>query len=239
MGNIITSIVKKVQQLRSKNIIKKLEKNNKIIIDDNILGNLKLDVRGINNVISLTNISIPSTKNGKIMYIFVYGNDNEIIIDNISINSKLKIRIGQNHKNFGEVNFSKFRIGQNTSIEDMNYYTYNSNSYCTIGERCMLSNEITFYNTDAHPVMDKDSLKVINKVKGISIGNHCWIGQKASILKNTVIPNDCIIGYGAVVSGTNKEAHSAYAGNPAKCIKTGITWDSNGRKNGYIENAID
>ena len=169
----------------------------------------------------------------------MYGNDNEIIIDDISINSKLKIRIGQNHKNFGEVNFSNFRIGKNTGIEAMSYYTYNSNSYCTIGERYMLSNEITFYNTDAHPVMDKDSLKVINKVKGISVGEHCWIGQKASILKNTTIPDNCIIGYGAVVSGTLKEKNAAYAGNPAKCIKTSITWDPNGREYGYIENKID
>ena len=72
MGNIITNIIKKIQKLRTKNIIKKLKKNNKIIIDDNIHGNLKLDVRGVNNVISLTNISIPSTKSGKIIYIRVW-----------------------------------------------------------------------------------------------------------------------------------------------------------------------
>ena len=103
----------------------------------------------------------------------------------------------------------------------------------------MFSSDITFYNTDAHPVMDKVTSRVINKVKGISIGNHCWIGQKASVLKNTTIPNDCVIGYGAVVSGTMKEEFAAYAGNPAKCVKTGIIWDSNGRKHGYIENEID
>lgn len=239
MGNIITSLVKKCQQLRTKSAIKKLEKSNKIIIDDKIQGNLKIDVQGTNNVIKLTNISIPSTKNRKIIYIYVFGNNNEIIIDDISISSKLKIRIGQNHRNFGEVNFSKLTIGKNTTIEDMSYYTYNSNSYCTIGERCMFSSDITLYNTDAHPVMDKETSRVINKVKGISIGNHCWIGQKASVLKNTTILNDCIIGYGAVVSGTMKEEFAAYAGNPAKCVKTGITWDSNGRKYGYIENEIN
>lgn len=239
MANIITTLMKKIQQLKTKNIIKKLIGNNTIIVDDNLLGNIKLDVRGINNVVKLTNISIPSSKTRKIIYIYLFGNNNEIIIDNISISNKLKIRIGQNHSNFGEVNFSKFNIGKGTSIEDLTYYTYNSNTHCTIGEKCMFSSDITLYNTDAHPIMDLKTMDVINKVKGISIGNHCWIGQKASILKNTVIPNDCIIGYGAVVSGTNKEEHSAYAGNPAKCIKTSITWDSNGRKNGYIENAID
>ena len=236
---MITTILKKIQHIRTKNLIKKLDKNNTIIIDDNLLGNLKLDIQGKNNVIRLTNIYIPKTKNRKIIYIYIYGNNNEINIDSVSISNKLKIRIGQNHKNFGEVNLSKFSIGRETSIEDMSYYTYNSNTYCTIGEQCMLSSEITLYNTDAHPVLDKDTIRVINKVKGISIGNHCWIGQKASILKNTTIPNECIIGYGAVVSGNLKEENAAYAGNPAKCVKTGITWNSNGRKYGYIENKIN
>ena len=72
MGNIIANIVKRIQHLRTKSVIKKLKGNNNIVIDDNILGNLKLDVRGVNNVISLTNISIPPTKNGKIIYIYMF-----------------------------------------------------------------------------------------------------------------------------------------------------------------------
>lgn len=72
MGNIITSLVKKCQQLRTKSAIKKLEKSNKIIIDDNLQGNLKIDVQGTNNVIKLTNISIPPAKNRKIIYIYMF-----------------------------------------------------------------------------------------------------------------------------------------------------------------------
>ena len=103
----------------------------------------------------------------------------------------------------------------------------------------MFSDGITLFNTDAHPVIDIVTKKIINKVNGITIGNHCWIGKAVTILKNTVIPDNCIIGYGSVVSGTMKEENAAYAGNPAKCVKTGITWDSNGRKYGYIDNKID
>ena len=72
MSNIITTLMKKIQQLKTKNIIKKLIGNNTIIIDDNLLGNIKLDVRGINNVVKLTNISIPPSKTRKIIYIYIF-----------------------------------------------------------------------------------------------------------------------------------------------------------------------
>lgn len=177
--------------------------------------------------------------NKAVINIHVFGDNNVIIIDKVRISKQLRIDIGLNHKNFGKVVNHQFEIGRETSIEDMWYCSYNSNSYCSIGKNCMISFDVILYNTDAHPVMDTKTMKLINKVKGISIGNHCWIGQKASILKNTIIPNDCIIGYGAVVSGILKEENAAYAGNPAKCVKTGITWDSNGRRYGYIDNKID
>lgn len=51
----------------------------------------------------------------------------------------------------------------------------------------------------------------------VSIGNNVFIGQKAIILKNTIIQDNVIIGAGSVVSGT-LEANSVYAGVPARRI---------------------
>lgn len=62
------------------------------------------------------------------------------------------------------------------------------------------------------------------------------MGEKASVLKNSVIPDHCIVGDNAVVSGELKESYAAYAGNPARLVKTGINWDSNGAKCGFIAN---
>lgn len=101
----------------------------------------------------------------------------------------------------------------------------------------MFSSNITLFNTDAYPILDLQTQKVKNWVHGISIGNHCWLVEKSSVLKNSVIPNDCIIGYNAVVTGKLPKSHSIYAGNPARLIKSGVTWDSNGANYGYIENS--
>ncbi len=127
---------------------------------------------------------------------------------------------------------------KNTSFEQAKIITFNSNSLIEIGENCMFSYGITLFHTDAHPILDYESKKIINKVRKMQIGNHCWVGAHASIMKNVIIPDDCIVGWGSVVGASiNKhiEPHCAIAGNPAVVVKKGITWDSNG-SNGYVQN---
>ena len=99
----------------------------------------------------------------------------------------------------------------------------------------MFAFNIALYHTDSYPIFDLKTNNIINKVKTMSIGNHVWIGAHVSILKNTIIPNDCIIGWGSVVSGKFIQTNCIIAGNPAKIVKTGITWDANGSK-GYVQN---
>lgn len=148
--------------------------------------------------------------------------------------------MGQIHPNFGMIENAHIHIGRNTSFESTSITTFNSNSSVEIGERCMFSFGINVYNTDAHPIMNAESGEIVNKVKSLKIGNHVWVGANATILKNTIIPDDCIVGWGSVVNA--RYALSSYikqnciiAGNPAKVVKTGVSWDSDGSK-GYVQN---
>lgn len=158
-------------------------------------------------------------------------------MDQVYIGQELRIIQGQNHPYFGQVENTVFEVGKGSSIEGMTCISFNSFAACRIGENCMFSSNITLFNTDAHPILDLQTQKVKNWVHGISIGNHCWLGEKSSVLKNSVIPDDCIIGYNAVVTGKLSKSHSIYAGNPVRLIKSGVTWDANGANHGYIENS--
>ena len=100
----------------------------------------------------------------------------------------------------------------------------------------MFSFDITIYNTDAHAILDYSTNNLVNYVNDIKISDHCWIGKEVNILKNTYIPKDCIIGANSVVCGKLKKEHAIYAGNPAVLVKENRTWDSNGKKYGYIDN---
>ena len=58
------------------------------------------------------------------------------------------------------------------------------------------------------------------------------------ILKNSVVPENSIIGANSVYHG-NKYSNSInciFAGNPAKIIKEDIDWECDGTKYGYIDN---
>ena len=54
----------------------------------------------------------------------------------------------------------------------------------------------------------------------ITIGNNVFIGAGCTILPNTVIADNVIVGAGSVVKGV-LETNSIYAGSPCKQLKTG------------------
>ena len=69
----------------------------------------------------------------------------------------------------------------------------------------------------------------------MDIGRHVWVGAGATILKNAVVADECIIGWGSVVSGRFGDSHSVLAGNPARKVRGGVYWEANGSK-GYVQN---
>lgn len=200
--------------------------HNNINIPEQLQPKVLLNINGKNNTITIK-AGFLSAKSR--ISISIFGDNNVVTIDeDISLSGHLNILIGQDHKNFAPVKNCEFSIGARTSIETMSYSTFNSGSKCHIGSDCMIAFDVTILGTDAHPIFDLNSRKIINFVKEINIGNHVWIGTRAAILKNTIIADDCVVGYGAIVSGRFEKPHCAIAGNPAKIIKENITWDSYG-----------
>lgn len=206
---------------------------NEISISKNDIDKIELSIQGINNKITI----MPLSKNtkGKIK-IFLTGDNNEIFIDeNCYVGLQLVITMGRNHKNFGKIEKSCCKIGRNTTFEGCGIITYNSNSTLKIGKNCMLAWGIHIFNTDAHPIYNLGKTKIINQVRTLSIGDHVWIGANSTILKNSIIPNNTIIGWGAIVSGAFSQENTIIAGNPARVVKREVQWDSNG-SNGYVQN---
>jgi len=219
-------IKKIIARLKQKQKIDELNKCNNIQIPKKSM--IYLDIKGKNNTV------IIKDRHSNQLKIHIYGDNNTVIInENVHILA-LDIYFGAYHESFGRVCNSSFTIGENTSIEGMKYITYNSNTFCSIGKNCMISYDVDLYNTDGHPIFDKETGEMINKVKGITIGDHCWLGSKVSILKNSTIPENSIVGWGTVFSGGKfTEPDCVYAGNPAKLIRSNITWDVERIKHGY------
>ena len=216
-----------------------MKHSNNIAADKSCLYNTKIHIDGKNNTVIIE--SSIMTERARLS-IYICGDNNSVIIKKgFGLSEELTIQIGQNHPNFGRVQNSTFCIGENTCIESAKYFTYNSNTHCNIGSDCMFACNVTLYNTDAHPIFDNTTGEVINKITGIDIGSHCWLGMNSTVLKNSLLPDNSILGYNAVYSGDKAKGKTncAFAGNPARLVKENINWDLNGAKCGYIDNVVE
>lgn len=119
-------------------------------------------------------------------------------------------------------------IGNNVGMSGVTIYARKGVS---IGDNTCIGGNTKILDNDFHPLeYEKRNELLLSKApedgekanwigtKEIKIGKNCFIGCNALILKGTELGDGCVVGAGAVVSGTF-EAGSVIAGNPAKVIK--------------------
>lgn len=86
----------------------------------------------------------------------------------------------------------------------------------TIGKRASISWESQIFYTDFHYIVRDNSIS--NNKKEIIIGDFCWIGNRDSIMKGSVLPNYSVVASNSVVNKdySNYGEESLFAGLPAK-----------------------
>ena len=89
----------------------------------------------------------------------------------------------------------------------------------TIGHHVLISHDVTLMDTDSHYI-EQEGFEV---TKPIKIGDHVWIGTKATILKGVTIGNGAIVAAGALVT-RDVPPHALVAGVPARVIKENVRW---------------
>lgn len=202
-------------------------------------------------------VQIHPAVNKKLLTLQVFGKNNKVIIGNIVICEKLKIvlygenstvkigngcgirvftlEMGSNSVNLGYVKNSKVIIGEKVSMENVNMVHITSNSSILIDDECMFSNGINILSGDNHPLYEKGTKKIINRVGTLKIGKHCWVGKNSAILKNVSLADNTIVGYGSTVTKSILEPNCAIAGVPAKIVRKNVEWDANGSGD-YVDN---
>lgn len=92
-----------------------------------------------------------------------------------------------------------------------------------IGEDCLFAEGIIVRDNDGHQINSGGGDNTDSEAKEVKIGNHCWIGQRAMVLKGVTLADNVIVGAGAVVAG-NFPSGVAIAGIPARIIKENVSW---------------
>lgn len=168
------------------------------------LGGLRVKLRGktsnINigdNVILGRNVDLRNRENGKIiLHERVYLDDN--------------VRLVAARDGYVEIGFGS-EIGGNSII--------NSGGITTIGEFCMISNNVNI-NSSSHGTSKDKFIKESPHEHGfVKIGSDVWLGGFATIVMNTEIGEGAVIGANSMARG-ELNPFGIYVGSPAKLIRT-------------------
>lgn len=197
--------------------LKKTTGNNEVYIGNyqctkKQIKNLNIEFIGNNNIIKLGNNSI--LKNCKISM----GSNNFISVGDDCFIENVQFLITSND--------CTAKIGNGTIMHGgMLSLRNKTNTQIMIGERCLFSDNILLLTSDGLAIYDNETLKLINPDGDIIIGNNVWICSSVTILKNTKIADNCVIGTRTVVTQDLKSEYSIYAGIPARKIKSGVMWN--------------
>lgn len=136
----------------------------------------------------------------------VHIDGNVLISNNVTFDNNVEVRNRTTYVS---------KIGKNTSINRNCVLRgfYNIGDNCAIGPNC----SIVGFN---HGFSNLDVLIKSQKtiVKGIVIGNNCWIGANVVVLDGVTIGEGCVIGAGSVVT-KDISSNSIAVGNPCRVIK--------------------
>lgn len=182
----------------------------KIECSNSILRNVKFQVRGLNNLVSIgPNVCLTNCQ------IYVSGNGNRLFISG-------KGGGMQRLEFYLEDDNNVISIGRCCTIEGGHFAATEGKSI-HIGDDCMFSSDIEIRTGDSHAIYD-DSGNRINQGLDVVVGNHVWIGAHARILKGSNIPKGSVVANSSVVTKQFQQENCVYAGVPATKVKENITW---------------
>jgi acetyltransferase-like isoleucine patch superfamily enzyme len=92
-------------------------------------------------------------------------------------------------------------------------------SEITIGDDVAIAEQVAIRDSDNHEVVGADA----PSAAPITIGDHVWIGMRATILKGVTIGDGAIVAAGAVVT-RDVPPGTLVAGVPAVVKREGVTW---------------
>lgn len=127
-------------------------------------------------------------------------------------------------------NGSKIYVAKGAELVLGNNFAISASSQINCYKKIVFGKDIQFswdcltMDSDTHNIYNEQGVK-INESREIVFGNKIWIGCRTTILKGSVIPNNCVIGAHSLVSGKNFESNSIIVGNPAKSIKKISKWE--------------
>lgn len=99
-----------------------------------------------------------------------------------------------------------------------------------LGYNTRVAHEVQIFDTNFHPTKDVSNGQCYPISKPIIIGRNCWIGNRTTINKGTILPDNTTVASNSLVSKDYSDLapYSLIGGIPAKLLKNNysIVWDA-------------
>jgi acetyltransferase-like isoleucine patch superfamily enzyme len=125
------------------------------------------------------------------------------------------VRLFENVAFFLDGNGATVRIGRDTYLNRR--VEVMCQDHVTIGEHCAIAWDVSIMDTNYHWLSDAPS-----GPRPVEIGDHVWVGARATILPGVTIGNGAVVAAGAVVNRDVPE-RTLVAGVPAHPIRE-VAW---------------
>ena len=111
----------------------------------------------------------------------------------------------------------KFRITAGTTIL--------CEKSITFGDNFLSSWDNLIMDSDHHDIFSITN-EPLNSPQPVTIGNHVWLGCRCTLLKGSVIPDDCVVASGSVITKAFSEKSAIIGGNGKNqlVLKSNIIW---------------
>lgn len=116
------------------------------------------------------------------------------------------------------------------------FFLLGCNSICRIhnkvefGHSVRITHECQIFDTNFHPMEELSNSRYISMSAPIIIGNYCWVGNRTSIYKGSIIPDNTIIASNSLVNRDLSSYGSCnlFAGQPVRLVKENLVrvWDT-------------
>ncbi len=166
----------------------------------------------------------------------ISGSNNHIRIAETNFNLGLHATLGEGcHLEIGrhvncinlvtyQARNAKLEIGAHVGFNGQVRLQMHEASLMRIGNGCLFADEVEMTTSDMHSIIDVETSKRVNPARDIVLGDRVWVGQRVIVLKGSQIGDGSIIGAAALVTGI-LPAQCAAGGNPARVLRTGVTWN--------------
>lgn len=186
-------------------------KNNKVINQGGVKVGSRIQIAGNGNKLIMEKGSMLLNSLVKIS-----GNNNEIVLKANSYVSGAELWV--------ENNGCTIDIGERTFVGHHSHLACTENgSKLIVGDDGMISSYVQIRTGDSHSIVDLAGNR-INPAQAVEIGNHCWIGEGAKVLKGVKLEGDDVVSTGAIVTKSFGK-NVLLGGIPAKVIKDNVSWD--------------